>query len=145
MAHFAKISEANVVLNVVTLANSDCQNDAGVETESVGQAYLQLHNNWPAHLWIKTSYNTRNNKYFNNATGLLDSDQSKAFRGNYAGINYTWDAANQIFWLPQPYPTLTDEQESQNAANTHHWYYEWNETAYQADNNTGWDLKDGLA
>ena len=163
MAHFAKISEANVVLNVVTLANSDCQNDAGVETESVGQAYLQLHNNWPAHLWIKTSYNTRNNKYFNNATGLLDSDQSKAFRGNYAGINYTWDAANQIFWLPQPYPswtknvsiaawsppitipTLTDEQESQNAVNTHHWYYEWNEAAYQADNNTGWDLKNGLA
>ena len=41
---------------------------------------------------------------------------------------------------PLPIPTLTDEQESQSAANTHHWYYEWNEAAYQADNNTGWDL-----
>ena len=158
MAHFAKISEENVVIHVTPLEDSLCNN-----SESEGQAYLEKHNNWPAHLWIKASYNTRTNKYFNNATGLLDSDQSKAFRGNFPGISYTWDATNQIFWPPQPYPswtknlsaaawdsplpipTLTDEQESQSAANTHHWYYEWNEAAYQADNNTGWDLKDGLA
>jgi|TARA_R100000482_G_scaffold119281_1_gene63821 hypothetical protein len=158
MAHFAKISEENVVIHVTPLEDSLCN-----DSESEGQAYLEKHNNWPAHLWIKASYNTRTNKYFNNATGLLDSDQSKTFRGNFPGIGYTWDATNQIFWPPQPYPswtknisaaawdpplaipTLTDEQKSQNAANTHHWYHEWNETAYQADNNAGWDLKDGLA
>ena len=71
MAHFAKISEENVVIHVTPLEDSLCNN-----SESEGQAYLEKHNNWPAHLWIKASYNTRTNKYFNNATGLLDSDQS---------------------------------------------------------------------
>ena len=63
MAHFAKISEDNIVLTVLTLNDSDCQNEEGVETESVGQAYLEKHNNWPAHLWIQTSYNTYGNKH----------------------------------------------------------------------------------
>ena len=63
MAHFAKISEENIVLTVVTLNDSDCQNEEGVETESVGQAYLEKHNNWPTHLWIQTSYNTYGNKH----------------------------------------------------------------------------------
>ena len=56
MAHFAKISEENEVLNVVTLDNKDMLNADGVEDESVGQAYLERHNNWPSHLWIQTSY-----------------------------------------------------------------------------------------
>ena len=50
MAHFAKISEENVVLQVLTLADKDCQNEEGIETESVGQTYLETHNNWSAHL-----------------------------------------------------------------------------------------------
>ena len=58
MAHFAKISEENEVLTVLTVDNKDLLNDEGVETESVGQAYLEKHNNWPANLWIQTSYNT---------------------------------------------------------------------------------------
>ena len=33
-------------------------NADGVEDESVGQQYLELHNNWPAQMWIQTSYNT---------------------------------------------------------------------------------------
>ena len=73
MAHFAKISEDNVVLQVLTLDNKDCLNPGGVETESIGQAYLETHNNWPAHLWIKTSYNTVGN------THRLDGTP---FRGN---------------------------------------------------------------
>ena len=28
---------------------------------------------------------------------------SKAFRGNYAGIGYEWDEDNQIFWPKKPY------------------------------------------
>jgi hypothetical protein len=27
------------------------------------------------------------------------------FRGNYAGIGYTWDEDNQIFWPKKPYPS----------------------------------------
>ena len=56
MAHFAKITETNEVLTVLTLNNSDMLNSDGVEEESVGQAYLEQHNNWPAHLWIQNGY-----------------------------------------------------------------------------------------
>jgi hypothetical protein len=52
MAHFAKITEDNKVLTVLTVDNKDVQNSEGVEVESIGQAYLEKHNNWPAHLWI---------------------------------------------------------------------------------------------
>ncbi len=55
MANFSKISETNEVLTVLTLNNSDMLNADGVETESIGQAYLEQHNNWPSHLWIQTS------------------------------------------------------------------------------------------
>ena len=82
MAHFAKISENNEVLTVLTLNNVDMQNADGVEEETIGQQYLEKHNNWPANLWIQTSYNTSKGQHQNGGT---------PFRGNYAGMGYTWD------------------------------------------------------
>ena len=52
MAHFAKISDTSQVLSVLTLDNKDMLNAAGIEDESVGQDYLQSHNNWPRNMWI---------------------------------------------------------------------------------------------
>ena len=52
MAHFAKISEDNEVLTVVVLNDSNVLNAEGVEDETIGQQYLETHNNWPKHLWI---------------------------------------------------------------------------------------------
>ncbi len=149
MAHFAKINQDKKVIAVLTLNNSDMLNASGVEDELVGQQYLELHNNWPAQMWIQTSYNTQNKKHKSGGT---------PFRGNYAGIGYTWDQDDQIFWPKKPYnswvkhiptaswkspigdaPSLTEEQTSQNVANTHKWDYVWNET------NTTWDLTDNLA
>jgi len=144
MAHFAKINENKEVLTVLTLNNSDMLNTSGVEDELIGQQYLEKHNNWPAHLWIQTSYNTVSNQHRLGGT---------PFRGNYAGIGYTWGEETQIFWPPKPYPswvkniptatwkspigdapTLTQEQIDQNTANTHLWVYKWNET------NQSWDI-----
>jgi hypothetical protein len=155
MAHFAKISENKEVLQVLTLNNSDMLNADGVEDETVGQQYLEQHNNWPAHLWIQTSYNTYDGQHKNGGTPL---------RGNYAGIGYTWDEDDQIFWPIKPHaswvkhnesaswksplgdaPDLTEAQTAENTAGTHFWIYVWNETAYQADNTTGWNLTDALA
>ena len=103
MAHFAKISDTSKVLTVLTLDNKDALNADGVEEESVGQKYLEKHNNWPAERWIQTSYNTRGGKHYDNKTGELSVDQSKALRGNYAGTGYTWDKDNNIFYSPKPY------------------------------------------
>ena len=149
MAHFAKIDDNGLVLEVLYMEDSVTQNAEGVETESVGQQYLETHNNWPANLWIQTSYNTSMNTHALGGT---------PFRGNYAGIGYTWDEDDQIFWPKKPYaswvkhiesaswkspigdaPALTEEQTSQNTADTHSWSYVWNET------NTTWDLTDSKA
>ena len=151
MAHFAKLGANRNVIQVLTLNNEDMLNADGVEDESVGQQYLETHNNWPAQMWIQTSYNTRSNAH-------NSGDNSKAFRGNYAGIGYEWDEDNQIFWPKKPFaswvkntadaqwhspigdaPALTAEQQSQNEANTHIWNYKWNE------DNQSWDLTDRKA
>ena len=145
MAHFAKLGANGKVIQVLTLDNKDMLNADGVEDETVGQQYLELHNNWPAQMWIQTSYNTSGNTH-------NSGDNSKAFRGNYAGIGYTWDEDDQIFWPKKPHaswvknnsearwqspigdaPALTAEQTSQNEAGTHRWSYVWNEA------NQSWD------
>ena len=92
MAHFAKLGANGKVIQVLTLDNKDMLNADGVEDESVGQQYLERHNNWPAQMWIQTSYNTTENKH-------SSGDHSKAFRGNYAGIGYTWNEENQSWDL----------------------------------------------
>jgi hypothetical protein len=78
----------------------------GIEKEELGQQYLQTHNNWPAHLWIQTSYNTFGGKYYNSDRtkyNLSLGDQSKAFRGNYAAIGMTWDINKNAFIPQKPY------------------------------------------
>ena len=149
MAHFAKLGANGKVIQVLTMDNDKMLNADGVEDETVGQQYLELHNNWPAQMWIQTSYNTYGNKHILGGT---------PFRGNYAGIGYSWDEDNQIFWPQKPYaswvkdtataiwkspigdaPALTAEQESQNEAGTHAWYYNWNESGQS------WDLTDAKA
>ena len=151
MAHFAKLGANGKVIQVLTLDNKDMLNADGIEDEAVGQQYLERHNNWPAQMWIQTSYNTSGNKH-------NSGDDSKAFRGNYAGIGYSWDEDNNIFWSKKPYaswvkdtataswkspigdaPALTAEQEEQNEADTHKWGYSWNE------DNQSWDLSDSKA
>ena len=145
MAHFAKLGANSKVIQVLTLNNSDMLNADGVEDEAVGQQYLETHNNWPAQMWIQTSYNT---------SGGQHRDGGTAFRGNYAGIGYTWDEDNEIFWPKKPYaswtkntstaswdapityPTITDDAEDPVVWN---WSITWNETAYQADNTKGWE------
>ena len=50
--------------------------------------------------WIQTSYNTRGGVHYG-ADGQPDG--GVALRGNYAGIGYTYDAANDVFYAPQPF------------------------------------------
>ena len=69
MAHFAKLGANGKVIQVLTLDNKDMLNADGVEDEAVGQQYLEHHNNWPAQMWIQTSYNTAANQQGGTNTG----------------------------------------------------------------------------
>ena len=51
------------VIQVLTMDNDKMLNADGVEDETVGQQWLETHNNWPAQMWIQTSYNTTGNKH----------------------------------------------------------------------------------
>ena len=80
MAHYAKVN--NGIVEQVIVAEADFFNTF-VDT-SPGT-------------WIQTSYNTHGNQH-PNGTPL---------RGNYAGIGYTYDATNDVFYAPKPYPSWT--------------------------------------
>ena len=146
MAHFAKLGANGKVIQVLTMDNDKMLNADGVEDETVGQQWIETHNNWPAQMWIQTSYNTSHNTH-------SSGDNSKAFRGNYAGIGYEWDEDNNIFWPKQPYASWTKNNStaSWDCPITHPstmddgadpivwvWRSYWDETAYQADNTKGW-------
>lgn len=45
MAHFAKINEENKVLTILYIEDANCLDENGNESESVGQTYLEKHNN----------------------------------------------------------------------------------------------------
>jgi hypothetical protein len=51
--------------------------------------------------WIQTSYNTIGGKHTLGGTPL---------RGNYAGIGYTYDHTNDVFYAPQPFPSWVLDQ-----------------------------------
>lgn len=141
MAHFAKLDENNIVTQVIVVSNDDCTDPhTGQEDEVLGIAFCKklLGGNWK-----QTSYNNN-------------------MRGNYAGIGYTYMSnvatlgvgSTDVFISQQPHtswtvgiqtaqwyspigdaPTLTDAEREAGK------YYEWDESAYQADNTTGWVLR----
>ena len=43
--------------------------------------------------WIQTSYRTHGNQH----------PEGRPLRGNYAGIGYTYDATNDVFYAPKPF------------------------------------------
>jgi len=84
MGHFAKVIDGKV--SQVIVAEPDFF-DTFVDS-SPGQ-------------WIQTSYNTRGNVHY--APNSNEPDGGEALRGNYAGIGYTYDAVNDVFYSPKPY------------------------------------------
>ena len=140
MAHFAQLDDNNVVTQVIVVGNSDTADVNGVEAESIGVAFCQSLLGADTN-WKQTSYNGN-------------------MRGNYAGIGMTFMTgvatlgvgSTDVFISQQPYnswtistteaiwkapitePTLTADQIAAGS------YYTWDESAYQADNTTGWTL-----
>lgn len=80
MAHFAKLDENNVVTEVIVVHNNELMEN-GVESEAKGISFCKSLFGQDTR-WVQTSYNGN-------------------FRGTYAGIGYTFDAANNVFVAPQ--------------------------------------------
>jgi hypothetical protein len=73
--------------------------------------------------WLQTSYNTHGNQH----------PEGRPLRGNYAGIGYHYDATNDVFYAPQPYPSwilnnTTWLWEAPVAMPTDGKVYKWNES-----------------
>jgi hypothetical protein len=78
MSHFAKVCDGKVTQVIVA------------EQEFFDTFVDSSHGTW-----IQTSYNTHGNQH----------PEGRPLRGNYAGIGYTYDSVNDVFYAPQPYPS----------------------------------------
>ena len=106
MSHFAKVTDGKVTQVIVAEKEFF---DTFVDT-SPGT-------------WIQTSYNTFGNQH----------PEGRPLRGNYAGIGYNYDATNDVFYAPQPFPSwilnnTTWLWEAPVAYPTDGKNYKWNES-----------------
>jgi hypothetical protein len=83
MAHFAKLDENNIVLEVNVVDNENLLDSSGIEREELGVAFLVQWSGGYTN-WKQTSYNGN-------------------IRKNYAGIGYTYDATRDAFIPPKPF------------------------------------------
>lgn len=116
MAHFAQLDDNNIVTQVIVVANDELLLD-GVESEVKGILFCKSLFGEDTK-WKQTSYNGN-------------------FRKNYAGIGYTYDASNDYFYAPQPYPSWTLDADANwqppVAYPTDGKMYIWNETTLSWD------------
>ena len=126
MAHFVEIDASNIVIRGVVLDDKDTQDENGDEVESVGATYLS---DGFGGTWKRTSYNTY---------GGVHNLGGTPFRKNYAGIGYTYDAAKDAFYEPQPHNSWTLNEDTcqwdaPTAMPDDGKHYTWNEDT------TSWD------
>ena len=116
MAHFAQLHDNNRVTQVIVVANDELLLD-GVESEIKGILFCKSLFGEDTK-WKQTSYNGN-------------------IRKNYAGIGYTYDAANDYFFAPQPYPSWTLDADARwqppVAMPTDDKMYTWNEATLSWD------------
>jgi len=88
MAHYAFLDENNIVTEVIVGKN---EGEDGIDWEV-------WYGDFRGQVCKRTSYNTIGNVHTNGGT---------PYRGNYAGIGYTYRADIDAFVAPQPYPSWT--------------------------------------
>jgi len=136
MAHFAELesktdptgftSDTHKVVVAVTVVANDCvPSDEHVDGET----------------WCKNFFNKPN-------TEFKQTSYNNNFRKQYAGIGYVYDSSKNKFLCPQPYKSWAlDGSDDWKAPITYPsttsgsgftYLISWNETKYNADNDTGW-------
>lgn len=88
MAHYAFLDDDGIVTQVIVGRDEDDLPDWITSWEA-------YYGNRHGQTCRRTSYNTRGNQHPNGTP----------FRGNYAGIGYTYDEQRDAFIPPQPFPS----------------------------------------
>lgn len=122
MAHFAELDENNIVTSVYVIADADCLDGDGNESEAVGVAFCE--SLFGSGTYKQTSYNGN-------------------IRKQYAWVGDTYDTAKDVYIRPKPHASWVlnsdNDWEAPLALPDNNFPgYDWDESAYQADNNTGW-------
>jgi hypothetical protein len=121
MAHYAFLDENNVVTEVITGVDENLTQVHldGTEVGGSSEAWEIWYGNFRGQVCKRTSYNGN-------------------YRKNYAGISYIYDETLDAFYLPQPYPSWTLNEETciwespidyPNDGNN----YVWNESTQEWD------------
>jgi hypothetical protein len=122
MAHYAFLDGNNIVIEVIV----------GKDEGEDGIDWEQWYGDFRGQVCKRTSYNT---------IGNVHSNGGVPFRGNYAGIGYTYRADIDAFVPPQPFLswTLNDAAQWQSpvAMPTDGQAYSWNEA------NQAWEVVSG--
>jgi len=91
MAHYAFINDHNIVTQVIVGRDED---DLVEGVTSWEEYYGERHNQ----RCLRTSYNTRAGEHVLGGT---------PFRGNYAGVGYSYDETLDAFLPPKPHASWT--------------------------------------
>lgn len=162
MAHFARMNSSHEVKQLFFIEDSKILDpDTGDESETVGIVMVKLANPGACATggyWKQCSYNTLKGVHANGGTPL---------RGNYPAYGWFYDSTKDVFHAGRPTdvngnscaswtlnsstgvweapltkPTIdNDSNLSKSDPNWDSRWYGWDESAYQADNTTGWVLK----
>ena len=100
MAHFAEIDSNGKVLRVVVIDNNDVASSGGDYSTGAEEKVRTIVPFTTGVRWVQTSYNTRGGVHYGQDG---KPDGGVALRGNYAGIGYTYDQTNDVFYAPKPF------------------------------------------
>ena len=139
MAHFAELESKTdptgftsdthlVVKRVVVVANDEVPSDEHVDGET------WCVNFFGGGTWKQTSYNNNFRKQYAGKNMIYNASKNK-FLNTQPYASWALDGSDD-WQAPITYPSVTDDGEE-----TPSWFYfiKWNETKYNADNDTGWE------
>ena len=95
MAHYAFINSNNTVTQVIVGRDENDLADGVTSWETYYGEQM-------GERCLRTSYNT---------VAGVHTEGGTAYRGNYAGVGYTYDETLDAFIAPQPYPSWTLDEE----------------------------------
>ena len=141
MAHFAELESKTdptgftsdthlVVKRVVVVANDEVPSDEHVDGET------WCVNFFGGGTWKQTSYNNNFRKQYA-GIGMIYNASKNKFLNKQPYASWALDGSDD-WQAPITYPSVIDDGEDRE---NRVWYYviSWNETKYNADNDTGWE------